>query len=910
MSNVTIDIRTEYWSWDNYPYTWNEATRSWDEAYDRFYTLNVDEVVKAVDGSQKLLRLPCEEVVKTASLFNKNVEFSRFANESAKITESRKKSISASRKDSFMFSDSVDKDFQKVHKQSLNLSETKRKFSFDRGFDEKFGLSTTYWDNISFYISNSENFTISEKESHKSVFDKTMDDYLWITETLGRKLATKLRDEIFLKDNPVKSTGYKRGASETFGISEYSNRKFGLRINDIIDAGENFEQPKLAKGFYEKVNFNEGFFWKVLARHQEAFGAASEFTKNVEFVRNPLETIELDEILTKSLSFLEVEQVLPNDGLSKVVFTERLEKLAYTDGYEKNIAVSYSDVVGIVDSVKKNIEFALFDEFGIYSDYKNNANISKNEETSLSDEKNSIIHQVISDDIEVQDLLGNNIKHFELEDVTSVTDGYDRVVNYFVNARDDVFFKDKTNQSFKLRLDDGLELVDVFNKKALYSRLVPERFTISETYWDNILFYLGVLESCVIQDETGKGYRKPIQGNIKVSDTLSNHPDIALTEKPFAISESFKKVVGFNRLLTETIATIDRNLGSKMVKVSKESLSYKDLLIKSIERGLECESFGMDDAVKSSIHFLRSSEESFGVTDVKLGSEINKQSSEELSLIDIIGRIFHLPVRELLNCDDELGRQVIFTTVIKEALNTVDAASKSANHKVSERAVISERLRKKLRQFSRESFLFMDELIREFIARRLLGEAVTVEDYIAKGVSCLMSEEMNTYDALIKACDGILSNISIKEGELTLEEFLDLVDRPPNYTKFIEFKVGEYEYEDALVRITMKTKVKQVQPVASNAVMHVDIPDTDDRGDVEITDVTAPTKVYFNKFYYNPPEVNVTLKVGNTADGVLTPNVVTTEGKDDRGRYFEVELWDENWANRKTGRISWVSKGY
>lgn len=910
MSNVTIDIRTEYWSWDNYPYTWNEATRSWDEAYDRFYTLNVDEVVKAVDGSKKLLRLPCKEVVKTASLFNKNVEFSRFANESAKITESRKKSISARRRDSFRFADSVNKDFQKVHKQSLKLSETKRKFSFHRGFDEKFGLSTTYWDNISFYISNSENFTISERESHKSVFDKTMDDYLWITETLGRKLATKLRDEIFLKDNPVKSASYKRGASETFGISEYSNRKFGLRINDIIDAGENFEQPKLAKGFYEKVNFNEGFFWKVLARHQEAFGAASEFTKNVQYNRTPQETLEFSEALNKSLVFLKTDKFLAEEKLLKDVFIESLETLVSTDGYDKRVMTTYSDVVDFVDSVKKTMGFKLFDEFGIRSDYRNYINIHKLEEASVFDKRTGKIRQVISDGMEILDLDKNNIKHFVAEDVVDVTDGFDRVVNFFVKAYDSVIMKDKTNQDFKIKLDDGFVTEDDYTKKALYSRLVPEKFTVSETYWDNILFYLGVLESCVLQDKVDKGYYKPIRGEFKIIDLPSNHAKPVLTEQPLKLSESFKKVVGFNRLLVESIVAVDKKLGSQMVKAPKERLSYKDLLIKVVERGFEYENLGLEDAVKSSIHFLRSSEESFGVTDVKLGSEINKQSSEELSLVDIIGRIFHLPVRELLTCDDELGRQVIFTTVIKEALNTVDAASKSANHKISERAVISERLRKKLRQFSRESFLFMDELIREFIARRLLGEAVTVEDYIAKGVSCLMSEEMNTYDALIKACDGILSNISIKEGELTLEEFLDLVDRPPNYTKFIEFKVGEYEYEDALVRITMKTKVKQVQPVASNAVMHVDIPDTDDRGDVEITDVTAPTKVYFNKFYYNPPEVNVTLKVGNTADGVLTPNVVTTEGKDDRGRYFEVELWDENWANRKTGRISWVSKGY
>ena len=43
--------------------------------------------------------------------------------------------------------------------------------------------------------------------------------------------------------------------------------------------------------------------------------------------------------------------------------------------------------------------------------------------------------------------------------------------------------------------------------------------------------------------------------------------------------------------------------------------------------------------------------------------------------------------------------------------------------------------------------------------------------------------------------------------------------------------------------------------------------------------------------------------------GIITPNIVSTEGIDEEGRYFEVELLDSS-ANRTTGTISWVSKGY
>lgn len=252
---------------------------------------------------------------------------------------------------------------------------------------------------------------------------------------------------------------------------------------------------------------------------------------------------------------------------------------------------------------------------------------------------------------------------------------------------------------------------------------------------------------------------------------------------------------------------------------------------------------------------------------------------------------FNLYVVEGIKVDDNLGKDVSIIAG-RERFSIVDWVTKGV---------------KALRL---ETVNTTDNFNRVFDSKRVFFEGLSLKEVVGKSIVLTPQEAFSLYDTLIKGCDGVLSNVVISTTSMSLEDFEKLLNAPPNYSNFIEFKVGEYEYQDALVRISLKTDTKQSQPSVANVVMHVDIPDTDDKGEVEITDTTAPTKVYFNKFYYNPPSVNVTLKGGNTADGVLIPNVLSTDCQDDNGRYFEVELWDENWSERKTGKIYWVSKGY
>jgi hypothetical protein len=143
---------------------------------------------------------------------------------------------------------------------------------------------------------------------------------------------------------------------------------------------------------------------------------------------------------------------------------------------------------------------------------------------------------------------------------------------------------------------------------------------------------------------------------------------------------------------------------------------------------------------------------------------------------------------------------------------------------------------------------------------------------------------------------------------MTAADFQQLVNQPTGYERFIPYIVGEYEYQKALVRLAVTPGSLGAEPAVYNVVVHVDIDDTVDRGTAVITDTSAATMVRFAKHYYTKPEVTVTLRGGNTADGTILPNVAEIS-KDKDGYYFMVELLKAD-GTRAKGSITWQSVGY
>lgn len=186
-------------------------------------------------------------------------------------------------------------------------------------------------------------------------------------------------------------------------------------------------------------------------------------------------------------------------------------------------------------------------------------------------------------------------------------------------------------------------------------------------------------------------------------------------------------------------------------------------------------------------------------------------------------------------------------------------------------------------------------------------ENISVHDDEYSVYIAAYKETCKLIDEIVHNSNGVLYDISFSEGPLSREEFKSAVNTPAGYSPFVDFRVGDYEYKDAIYRFVMQKKDLDVNPLLSDLSVHVDIPDTNDRGTANIP--AEVTRVYFNKSYYNPPEVVVTVIGGSESSGMVIPYLISTDKYDDSGRYFEVKLVNDS-GTVVSGMISWTAKGY
>lgn len=202
---------------------------------------------------------------------------------------------------------------------------------------------------------------------------------------------------------------------------------------------------------------------------------------------------------------------------------------------------------------------------------------------------------------------------------------------------------------------------------------------------------------------------------------------------------------------------------------------------------------------------------------------------------------------------------------------------------------------------SSENFSRLARFAREFI------EPMTVAEDYRRLVDLFKREnEISIRSIRIKQTPcGVLSDIVVNNHAITLDEFNRLANKASGYNSFTEFKVGEYEYQDALYRLAVRKKNSASNPLVYDYTIHVDIDDVKDRGTADIP--AEETKVYFNRTYYTTPDV-VVIVCGGTEGSVVIPSI-TGQGEDNRGKYFKIILKDAT-GKVVAGRISWNSNGY
>ena len=244
----------------------------------------------------------------------------------------------------------------------------------------------------------------------------------------------------------------------------------------------------------------------------------------------------------------------------------------------------------------------------------------------------------------------------------------------------------------------------------------------------------------------------------------------------------------------------------------------------------------------------------------------------------------------------------------REELKTLDKVYRNIYAVRDDRIAIADKRLVKLERTLHESIDTDESFNRNVAFVRGLAELARIGDGLTRDIGKNPAEDIALYDAYVRASNSYIESVQVVSSFKEMDDFTAMADTPPMYEQFTDFNVGDYEYEKALLRLRVVSKATQAQPLLYDVSPHVDIDDTDDKGQLEIKDTTAVTKVYYNKHYYNAPEVNAMVK-GGTGAATPVPNILTTDGQDDKGRYFEIELLNSS-GNRTTGIVSWVAKGW
>ena len=374
-----------------------------------------------------------------------------------------------------------------------------------------------------------------------------------------------------------------------------------------------------------------------------------------------------------------------------------------------------------------------------------------------------------------------------------------------------------------------------------------EQVGVHETYWDYISYVLTILESARVIESSYRVMDVPKKEGVKI--TRRSHSEIM--ESP-----------------REQLGILDASLRAAFAKLTAERTEVTDVR----------------DASVANV-----SRDEMAVSD-GMATSLGKMTAEQLGILDALLRAaaFKRTWSESASLGDDEDNHV--TAGKFETIRTSEHRAADVYKTTAEQIGTTER------QYHRA------QTFRTFVEKAGLYE------HMRRDLGGGYSEAVAVDDRFLRALDGIIEEVAVRKGGMTADEFQQLVNQPTGYERFIPYIVGEYEYQKALVRLAVTPGSLGAEPAVYNVVVHVDIDDTVDRGTAVITDTSAATMVRFAKHYYTKPEVTVTLRGGNTADGTILPNVAEIS-KDKDGYYFMVELLKAD-GTRAKGTVTWQSVGY
>lgn len=415
--------------------------------------------------------------------------------------------------------------------------------------------------------------------------------------------------------------------------------------------------------------------------------------------------------------------------------------------------------------------------------------------------------------------------------------------------------------------------------------------------------------------------------SVKWGDTLSLSDPIYKGQKFYTsekVSTADKLVNNPKLFKADTISTTDIKTGSKIGKTATEKILWSDPFYHRLDiykrSGVSLsetysrtaiskrqfdESLLTNEAGNRKPSIYKSETYSIGEA-IRRNGTLNK--SEKVTLSDRDTKTYKLYENEIVLNGSLMRSQTSFDRFIKELILAKEGAFKAIYKPFSETVTSKDNEMTKTVKNLFEVLNEADSLNRTVNFKREFDEEVAGAEIVKKAYKLFEKEsDISVYSCRVlpNPC-GVLSDIRFEKHGMSLADFTSSIERPSGYNVFSEFKVGEYEYQDAMYRLVIKKSNLVANPLVYDYKIHVDIDDVKDRGTAVIP--AEETKVYFNRNYYTEPEVVVNV-VSGTEGEIIIPFITETDGEDDRGRYFKVVL--KNAAGTiVAGTISWNSNGY
>lgn len=412
---------------------------------------------------------------------------------------------------------------------------------------------------------------------------------------------------------------------------------------------------------------------------------------------------------------------------------------------------------------------------------------------------------------------------------------------------------DSNNKAFTALKKENLGIAELAKKNAIINKSETLNF-IEQQFKD---FGLNKFETIAIAE-----------GVNKIIDLLRR--------ENMTITEFAKRDIGLKK--NENLIVAETKQAKSVTKVNNETINIAEMYTDLIAFLLRVyEAINIEEVPKKVVSIKKI--ETFTIAETKQAKTVKKVNNENLSVVDSAIKSFG--------------------TLQKESLNVTDTTIKDVSIKKSETITVAEKLKKLPTKLSKENIAISETLKRPVAWQRLFQETVALTDKIAKNCSITKREALQIVEAYLRNANSVLSDIVISSNDMTLEQFIN-EDTPLGYEQFKDFIAGDIEYQKALIRMIVEAGVTSDSPNVNHWEMNLDLPDVIDRGQANIS--AQIVRINFNRTFFAPPEVTVTLKGGSVAGAV--PKVTTI---DELG--FNVKI--ENAAGTMvTGVISWNAVGY